>query len=163
MALLAFRPPSWLWYILVPPLAVMVAFVINVIRVTCLSLFNLHGRIDLFDSFHVGPGSQIFSGSSVWAITWSTGGVIVGNGKQRCARSRVLRLSRLDVAGWRVDDGVAAPFLQAGVPIGFTIPGLPRDHGRRSPCHRMGPRASLPPQSPRSTSDVGEKVSPILD
>ena len=65
LALLAFRPPSWLWYILVPPIAIFLAFVINIIRVTCLSLFNFHGRPDLFDSFHVGIGSQLFSGSSV--------------------------------------------------------------------------------------------------
>ncbi len=65
LALLAFRPPSWLWYVLVPPMAILLAFGINVIRVTCLSLFNNHQRPDLFDSFHVGLGSQIFSGSSV--------------------------------------------------------------------------------------------------
>ena len=65
LALLAFRPPSWLWYVLVPPVAVMTAFTINVIRVTCLSLFNLYEKVDLFDSFHIGLGSQLFSGASV--------------------------------------------------------------------------------------------------
>ena len=77
LALLAFRPPSWLWYVLVPPLAILLAFVINIARVTCLALFNYHNRPDLFDSFHVGLGSQAFSGSSVglfclgyYAIHW---------------------------------------------------------------------------------------------
>ena len=77
LALLAFQPPSWLWYVLVPPLAVLLAFVINIIRVTSLALFNFNGRPDLFDSFHVGLGSQAFSGSSVglfcvgyYAVHW---------------------------------------------------------------------------------------------
>ena len=77
LALLTFRPPSWLWYILVPPLAILLAFVINIVRVTSLALFNFHGRPDLFDSFHVGLGSQAFSGSSVglfslgyYAVHW---------------------------------------------------------------------------------------------
>lgn len=65
LALLAFRPPSWLWYLLVPPLAILLAFFINIIRVTSLALFNFYERPDLFDSFHVGLGSQAFSGSSV--------------------------------------------------------------------------------------------------
>ncbi len=77
LALIVFKPPSWLWYFLVPPIAITMAFLINAIRVTSLALLNANQRPDLFDSFHVGLGSQLFSGSTVglfclgyYAVHW---------------------------------------------------------------------------------------------